>query len=71
MFLEHLQGQWVHHIPGQPIPVPDHSFREKKFHSIQTESPLVQLKAIISSLIASYVGEEAKPHLTTTIQWAE
>jgi len=23
MFLEHLQEQWLPHLPGQPIPVPD------------------------------------------------
>ena len=28
-FLEHLQGWWLHHLHGQPIPVPDHSFKEE------------------------------------------
>jgi len=46
--------------PGQPIPAPAHSFP-----NIQPESPLAQLEAIPSSPIASYVGEEAEPHLTT------
>ena len=46
--------------------MPDCSLREEVFPNIQPESPLVQLKAIPSSPIASYVGEEAGPHLTST-----
>jgi len=53
MFLEHLQGQWLIHLPEQPIPVPDHSFREEVFPNIQNESPLTQLVAIPSHPIAS------------------
>jgi len=49
MFLEQLQGWWLHHLPGQPIPVPDLSLREELFPNIQPESPLVQLEAISSS----------------------
>lgn len=44
MFLElfvqdddHLQGQWHSHLPGQPIPALDHSFREGIFPNIQPE----------------------------------
>ena len=65
MFLGHLQGQWLQHLPGQPIPVPDHSFRVV-FPNIQPQSPMVQLEAILSSPIAGYMGEEANPQLTTT-----
>ena len=36
------------------------------FPKVQPESPLVQLEAIPSSLITSYVGEKADPYLTTT-----
>ena len=35
MFLEHLQGQWLLHLLGQPIPVPDQSFGEVVFPNIQ------------------------------------
>ena len=28
-FLEHHQGKWLHHLPGQPVPVPHHSFCEQ------------------------------------------
>jgi len=31
MPLEHCQGWWLHHLPGQAIPVPNHSLREKVF----------------------------------------
>ena len=37
MFLQHLQGQWLHHLPGQPSPVPDHPFREVVFPNVQPE----------------------------------
>ena len=59
MFLEHLQGQWLYHFPGQPIPAPDDSFRE-------FESPLALLETILSSPIAGQMGGEANPHLATT-----
>ena len=49
----------------QPLPVPDHSFGEEVLLNIQPESPMLQLEAIPSSPIASYVGEEADPHLST------
>ena len=63
MFLEHLQGRWFHHLPAQPIPVPDCFFREQVFHNVQLESLLVQAEVIPSSLIASYTGEEDNCHL--------
>ena len=66
MFLEHFQGQWLHYLPGQPIPVPEHSFREVLFPNIQPEPSLAQLEAIPSSPITSYTREEADPQLTTT-----
>lgn len=36
--LEYLQEQWLYHIPGQPIPVLDHS--EDIFPNIQSKPPL-------------------------------
>ena len=49
---------------GAP-PVPDHSFGKEVFPNVQPEYPLVQLEAIPSSPITSYLGEEADPHLIT------
>jgi len=57
MFLEHLLGWWLHHLPGQSIPAPDHPFREEIAPNLQPESLLAQLEAII----ASYMGYEADP----------
>lgn len=48
MFLEHLQGQWLNHLPVQAIPVPEHSFEEVVFPDIQPEPPLAQLEGIPS-----------------------
>jgi len=59
MLFEHHHARWLHHLSGQPIPVPDHPFREVVFPNIQPE-------AIPSSPITSYTGEEADPQLTTT-----
>ena len=41
-------------------------FGEEIFPNIQPEPPLVQLEAIPSHSITSYVGKEANPHHTTT-----
>ena len=32
--LEHLQEWWLHHFPGQPVPLPHHSFWEEFFPNI-------------------------------------
>jgi len=39
MFFEHLQGWGLHHFPGQPIPMSDHSFSKEIFPNIQSKSP--------------------------------
>jgi len=64
-FLEHPQGQWLHHLPGQPVPMPDCSFWEEMSPNFQPEAPLVQLEAIPSCPITSYLWEEAEPQLPT------
>ena len=33
-FLEHLQGQRLHHLSRQPIPVPDHPFRKVVYPNV-------------------------------------
>ena len=50
----------------QPIPVPDHPFREVVFPNVQPEPSLAQLEAIPSSPITSHMREEADHLLTTT-----
>ena len=59
MFLEHLQGRWLHHLSGQPIPVPDHPFREVVFPNIQPESSLAQLEPF--PLVLSLVTRRGWP----------
>ncbi|GAB0205085.1 hypothetical protein GRJ2_002974100 [Grus japonensis] len=44
----------------------DHSFDEDIFPNIQPKPPLMQLEAISSCPIASYLGEETNTHVTTT-----
>jgi len=63
---EHLQAWGLHHLPGQPVPMPDHSFSKEIFPNIQSKSPLMQLEATASRPIASYLGEETNTCLTTT-----
>ena len=66
MFFVHLQGWLLHHLPGQPVPAPNHSFWKDICPNTQPEPPLAQLEAVPSSSITSYVGEEADPRLATT-----
>jgi len=46
--------------------MPDHSFSKEIFPNIQSKLPLMQLEAIASHPIASYLGEETNTRLTTT-----
>ena len=46
--------------------MPDHSFSEEIFPNIQTKPPPMQLEAIASHPITSYLGEETNTCLTTT-----
>ena len=42
MFLQHLQGRWLHHLSGQPIPVPFHYSIIPLFHycaSVKESNP--------------------------------
>ena len=44
-FFGHLQGWGLHHCPGQPGPMPDHSFSMEIFPNVQSNPPLMQLEA--------------------------
>jgi len=48
MVLEHLQGWWHHHRPGQPVPLHHHSYWEETFLNIQPEPSLALLEDIPS-----------------------
>ena len=64
MFFEHLQGWWLYHLPGQPIPMLDHSFSKDIFPNIQFKLPLTQLEVIASRPITCYSREETNTCLT-------
>jgi len=66
IFFEHLQGWWLNHFPGQPVPMSDHSFSKEIFPKIYSKPPLTQLEAISSRPVASYLGEETNTCLITT-----
>ena len=52
--LKHLQGEWLHHLPGQLCQCIN-TFWEEVSPNIQPEPPLVQLDAIKSHPITSYL----------------
>jgi len=56
-FSEPLQGWGLHRLPGQPVPMSDHSFSKEIFPNIQSKPPLTHLQAISSHPIASYLEE--------------
>jgi len=45
--------------------MPDQSLSKEIFPNIQSKPPLMQLEAISSCPVASYLGEETNTHLTT------
>ena len=51
-FFEHLQRWGLHHLPGQPGPVPDHSFCEEIFPNIQSKPAPTRQEAIASRPVA-------------------
>jgi len=58
MSLEHLQGRWLHHLPGQPIPASDHFFREV-FPDVLSESPFSSLLSVSNHLYALMIWEKS------------
>jgi len=64
MFFEPLHGWGLNHCPGQPVPMPDHSFSKEIFPNIKPKPPLTQPEAISSRPIAGYLGDQHPPHYT-------
>jgi len=60
-FFEPFQGWGLPHCPGQPGPMPDHSFRKEIFPNLQSKPPLMQPEAIAPCPMASYLGEQTNP----------
>ena len=46
MVFKHIQGWWLNHLPGESIPVLNHSFCKGSFSHTQPKAPLEQLEAI-------------------------
>ena len=63
MTLEHIQGRWLHHLPGQPVPLPHRSYWEEILPNIQPEPHLMQLNTITSCPIT--VTWEKRPTPTS------
>jgi len=57
--LDHLQEWWLHHLPGQPVPIHQHSFWEEMCPNIQSGSwstGRVRLSPEMSSVLAAGWG---------------
>lgn len=54
-FLKHLQGQWLHleYLPGQPIPMANHTFWKEIPPRVQPHTPLAQLKMMSSLMLGA------------------
>ena len=55
---EYLQGWWLNHFPGQPVPMPGNPFSKEIFPNIQSKPPLPPLEAISSHPVTSYLIED-------------
>ena len=63
---KYLQGWWLNHFPGQPVPMLDNPFSEEFFPNIQSKPPWCNLRPF--PLVLSLVTWEKRPdpHLPTT-----
>jgi len=63
-FLKHLQGRWLHCLPGQAVPLPHHTFGEEIFPNIQPEPPWhnLRLLPLIPSLLCGRRGQPPSCH---------
>ena len=61
--LEHLQGQDIHNLSGQPVPAPHHSHSKELPPDIQPKSALLQLKTIwISGQQSFFMSHSSSKH---------
>ena len=65
MSFKYLQGRWLNHFPGQPVPMLDNPFGEEIFPNIQSKPPLAQPEAISSYPTTCYLEKETDTHLDT------
>jgi len=58
--LEHLQGQSIHSLTGQPVPAPHHSHSKELPPATHPKSSLLQLKTICPCPAVIYPFKEQK-----------
>jgi len=64
MVFKHIQGWWLNHLPGEPIPVLNSPFCKEVFPDIQPKLTLVQLEAISPHPVTRHQWEETNPTLS-------
>ena len=60
--LEHVHGLWLHHLPGQPVPLPHPTVWEEMFPNIQPQPPQSQSFPLILSLLPRRRGRPPPHH---------
>ena len=66
MVFKYIQGWWLNHLPGEPIPVLNNPFCKEVFPDIQPKLTLVQLKAISPHPVSCRQWEETNPALAVS-----
>ena len=59
--LESLQGQGIHHISGQPVPVPHHPLCKRPFPYIQPTSTIFKLDTVSPCPVTTDSAKESVP----------
>ena len=62
---KYLQGWWLNHFPGQPVPMLDKPFSEEVFPNIQSKPPRHNLRPFSLVLLLA-TWEKTDTHLATT-----
>ena len=58
MVFKHMQGWWLNHLPGEPVPVLNNPFCKEVFPNVQPKLTLVQLEAIFPCPVTCHQWEE-------------
>lgn len=54
LFIKHLQAQWLHHLPWQPIPMSNHLFCEEFLPNVQPKTLMGQFETTSSLLLVAW-----------------
>jgi len=66
MDYKHVQGWWLNHLPGEPIPVFTNPFCKEVFPDIQPKLTLAKLEAISPCPVTCQQWEETNPALAVS-----